>query len=155
MDTEFYKGFYVEPKKNRALETFRKASNCYYTSIMMIEQQSTGSASPTGLAHHHSGEETMMTTYTISISCECGALTGERCTWTGPTGETEIIEYMPEDLIQSHVAAGHRSIGAAGTYPHNGACRIRVEQSCAHNLLHAWQDGERTSEIDPWVRRVA
>lgn len=94
-----------------------------------------------------------MTTYTIS-KCECGALTGERCTWTGPTGETEIIEYMPEDLICSHVTAGYQSIGAAGSYPSNGAQRIRVELSCADRLLHIWEDGEQTEQIDPWVQRV-
>lgn len=33
-----------------------------YTLIMMIEQQSTGSASPTGLALYHSGEEKSMET---------------------------------------------------------------------------------------------
>jgi hypothetical protein len=97
--------------------------------------------------------------YTMLIEaegqCECGALTGERCQWTGPLSDTESIEYMPEHLILSHVAAGYDSIAAAGVYPHNGAQRICVERSCAERLVHIWEDGDQTDRLDLWVRRVA
>ena len=87
---------------------------------------------------------------TAQVECECGELTGERCAWTGPLTETEVIEYMPEHLRSSHVAAGN-----SGTCPRNGAQRIRVERSCAERLIHIWEDGEQTDRLDPWVSRVA
>ena len=37
----------------------------------MIDTQSTGSASPTGLAHHHSGEERIMDTRSITVKTVC------------------------------------------------------------------------------------
>jgi len=42
-----------------------------------------------------------------------------------------MVEYMPEHLRASHDAAGNR-----GTYPHNGAVRLRLERSCAFQLMH-------------------
>lgn len=81
--------------------------------------------------------------------CECGDLTGDRCDWTGPIADTVILEYMPEHLRASHVAAGNR-----GWYPHNGANRIRVAKSCADLLTHVWEDGDMTSELDEWVSIV-
>lgn len=71
--------------------------------------------------------------------CECGVWSGERCLWTGPVADTVVVEYMPEYLRASHVAAGN-----SGQFPHNGACRIRVEQSCANRII---QDEE-------WARIV-
>ena len=84
------------------------------------------------------------------VHCECGELTGECCQWDGPISETVILEYMPEHLRSSHIAAGG-SGGNAGTYPYNGSRRIRVEKSCAHICSHVWIDGEQTDELDPWV----
>ena len=92
--------------------------------------------------------------YTMMIEaierCECGQVTGEPCQWTGPIAETVIVEYMPEYLRSSHLAAGDNS----GSYPHNGAQRIRVEQSCADRLTHVWIDGDQTDQLDEWVRIV-
>jgi hypothetical protein len=74
------------------------------------------------------------------VNCECGEWSGERCLWSGPVSETVIVEYMPEQLRPSHIAARN-----SGTYPHNGAERIRVEKSCAENIVE--RDGE-------WARVV-
>lgn len=72
--------------------------------------------------------------------CACGDATGERCAWTGPESETVELEWMPQHVRASHVAAGNR-----GAYPHNGAIRLRVAPSCAEGLLH--DDPE-------WTRRA-
>jgi hypothetical protein len=58
--------------------------------------------------------------------CECGGWTGERCSWSGPRGETAIVEWVPEEHRESHVAAG-----STGSYPHNGSRRGRVALGCA------------------------
>lgn len=50
------------------------------------------------------------------VRCECGQIAGERCAWEGPVGETVLVEWMPEYLRASHIAAGN-----SGRYPHNGA----------------------------------
>lgn len=63
------------------------------------------------------------------VACECGEATGERCSWTGPVGDTVVIEWMPEYLRASHEAARN-----PGIYPHNGALRLRCERSCAARL---------------------
>ena len=55
------------------------------------------------------------------MDCECGAWSGEACYWSGPIDETVVVEYMPEHLRASHLAAGDR-----GQWPQNGAVRIRV-----------------------------
>lgn len=60
------------------------------------------------------------------IECGCGEWTGEKCAWSGPKSETVVVEYMPEFIRASHKAAGN-----SGSYPHNGAVRVRVEKSCA------------------------
>jgi len=64
------------------------------------------------------------------VNCECGKATGEPCPWSGPASETETIEWMPEYLRGSHEAAGNR-----GSWPHNGAERLRVHEDCAEHLL--------------------
>lgn len=69
------------------------------------------------------------------VECQCGKVTGERCSWNGPKSETVILEYMPEYLRASHEAAGNR-----GTYPANGAMRLRVERGCA-DLIVKSEDG--------------
>jgi hypothetical protein len=80
------------------------------------------------------------------VGCACGEVTGEACTWRGPRSETVLVEYMPEQHRSSHDAAGN-----AGSYPHNGAIRIRVQRDCADRLAHVWDEGEMTTELDPWV----
>lgn len=72
--------------------------------------------------------------------CECGKATGEYCAWSGPIAETVEVEWMPAYLRASHIAAGGK-----GAYPYNGALRIRVEKSCAEELLR--DDPE-------WTRRA-
>jgi hypothetical protein len=74
------------------------------------------------------------------VHCACGEWLGERCRWSGSISETVIVEYMPEHLRESHKAAGN-----SGSYPHNGALRIRVEKSCAGHIVK--HDGE-------WARIV-
>jgi hypothetical protein len=63
------------------------------------------------------------------VHCECGQWSGERCSWTGPASATTIVEFVPEHLRSSHIAARNR-----GIYPHNGAIRLRVERSCADRM---------------------
>ena len=81
------------------------------------------------------------------VGCACGQATGERCEWSGPKRQTVIVEYMPEQHRESHRAAGNM-----GSYPHNGAIRIRCERSCADRLAHVWVDGRRTASLDPFVQ---
>lgn len=75
-----------------------------------------------------------------AVHCGCGEWSGERCEWTGPESETLVVEYMPEQHRASHAAAGTR-----GTYPHNGAVRIRVARACADSMIEC--DGEWCSEV--------
>lgn len=63
------------------------------------------------------------------IQCECGEATGVPCEWSGSADETVVVEWMPEHLRVSHEAAGNW-----GSYPHNGAIRLRCEASCAEML---------------------
>jgi len=69
------------------------------------------------------------------VVCECGDWCGEACAWTGPQADTVLVEYMPEQHRASHEAAGNR-----GSYPSNGAQRIRVSRECAANMIR--HDGE-------------
>lgn len=65
-----------------------------------------------------------------TVRCACGEWTGERCEWIGMPSETVMVEYMPPCLRASHEAAHNH-----GTYPANGAVRVRVERGCADLLL--------------------
>jgi len=64
------------------------------------------------------------------VHCECGRVYGERCSWSGPRGQTVIVEWIPEYLRASHEAAGNR-----GSYPANGAERLRVQRDCAKRIM--------------------
>lgn len=75
------------------------------------------------------------------IHCDCGEITGEPCQWTGPRSDTVLVEYMPEHLRASHKAARNR-----GTYPANGAIRVRCERSCAERIVA--DDGEWAEIVD-------
>lgn len=85
------------------------------------------------------------------VKCECGQITGEACSWSGPITNTVVVEYMPEYLRDSHRAAGNH-----GLYPLNGAQRIRVEaETCADAVTHIYDaDGDITEEPDEWVSIV-
>ena len=71
----------------------------------------------------------------MSVKCQCGQWSGEPCQWSGPKSKTMVVEFMPEHLRASHEAAGN-----SGSYPGNGAVRVRVEASCA--ALMAKTDGQ-------------
>ncbi len=62
-------------------------------------------------------------------SCESGAATGEPCSWDGEADDLVTIEWMPEHLRASHEAAGNW-----GSYPANGAKRLRCCPACAEML---------------------
>lgn len=57
--------------------------------------------------------------------CECGEATGVRCDGVGVV----TVEWMPVSLRAEHVEARNR-----GIYPHNGALRLFVTQTCAEML---------------------
>lgn len=81
------------------------------------------------------------------IHCGCGRMTGQCCAWSGPLDDTVIVEWMPEHLRASHVAAGNN-----GTYPANGAERIRTHWECASMIVEA--DPEWAKEIDVGSQEV-
>ena len=72
--------------------------------------------------------------------CECGAWLGEQCEHSGPACDLVTVEWMPEDRRASHVAAGNQ-----GTYPHNGAVRLRVSAECADAIC---------AESGEWATRL-
>lgn len=74
-----------------------------------------------------------------NLRCECGDWSGERCS-AHTVLEHTIVEWMPEHLRAGHVAARNY-----GTYPHNGAVRLRVTPACADAMIK--DDGE-------WIHRV-
>lgn len=71
--------------------------------------------------------------------CLCGRATGVPCNWVGPLSEMVVVEWMPDYLRASHEAAG-----SSGCWPHNGAERLAVEESCGRTLC----------EDDHWVSIV-
>lgn len=74
-------------------------------------------------------------------ACECGEWSGDRCGAVAGPDAMVTVEWMPEDLRASHTAAGN-----IGTYPHNGASRSLVTQSCSEQMLA--DDGEWCSVVD-------
>lgn len=76
-----------------------------------------------------------MATNSTMVQCQCGEWSGEPCQWSGDRAETVRVEWMPEWLRESHQAAGN-----AGSYPANGAQRIRVHNDCARLMVE--NDGE-------------
>jgi len=73
--------------------------------------------------------------------CQCGEWSGELCQWSGPRSATVLVEYMPEHLRGSHIAAGDR-----GSHLANGSVRIRCEASCADRMVE--HDGEWCEIVD-------
>lgn len=78
-----------------------------------------------------------------TVKCDCGKITGGGCGWEGDRAETVLVEYMPKHLRASHTAAGN-----SGVYPHNGAIRVRVEESCAEEIVAA-EEGWASVVDDP------
>ena len=70
-----------------------------------------------------------------AVHCACGDVYGERCEWSGSAADTVVVEVMPAQYRASHEAAGY-----SGSYPSNGAIRIRVAQDCADRLIET-EDG--------------
>lgn len=70
--------------------------------------------------------------------CQCGEVWGEFCFWRGPREETVVVEWLPEYLRASALAAG----GWAGGYPASGAVRIRVSRECADVILEHETEGD-------------
>lgn len=66
----------------------------------------------------------------FKVACKCGEWSGEPCAWRGSREDTVIVEFMPADIRSTHDAAGYR-----GTYPANGARRIRVSKACADIMV--------------------
>ena len=85
------------------------------------------------------------------VRCECGEALGEACAWEGPIEETVIVEWMPEHLRASHIAARNM-----GSYPANGAIRIRVHRECAEYVTHEPDEEhpDLLGEPSPWSRIV-
>lgn len=72
----------------------------------------------------------------LDVLCECGAWSGEACSWFGPRSETVRVRYVPGQWRGTAEAAGTWR-GVAET--------IRVSPECADLML----------EVDPrWTRRV-
>lgn len=67
---------------------------------------------------------------TLEAVCECGYITGDRC---AAESAHVLVEWMPEDLRESHEAAGN-----AGSWPHNGSVRLRMSIDCAATLQDDW-----------------
>lgn len=76
-----------------------------------------------------------------SVHCECGTALGVRCEWAGPKAETVLVEWMPEQHRDSHTKARN-----AGTYPHNGAYRLRVERTICASILTEDEWGHEVPE---------
>ena len=72
-------------------------------------------------------------------SCDCGEITGERCSWDGRIGRLVQVEYVPRYLQGTARAA--RSWTCLSSI-------IRCERECADALLAPDEDGE----ADPWIR---
>lgn len=75
------------------------------------------------------------------VRCQCGEVLGERCEWTGPEADTVTLEYMPEHLRESHRAAQN-----SGSYPHNGAVRLRCHSECAYGIVEAEEAADEAQE---------
>lgn len=73
----------------------------------------------------------------VEVHCQCGTYLGQPCEWHGPVAETVTVEVMPD-----HLRGSHRAAGNWGTYPANGAVRLRVHGDCADWLVRG---GETTS----------
>jgi len=80
-----------------------------------------------------------------TVRCGCGEWTGERCEWVGAPSDTVVVEYMPAYLRASHEAAKNH-----GSYPANGAVRVRVERSCADMLLEDEGDHSCSPSVGPF-----
>lgn len=74
------------------------------------------------------------------VPCECGEWSGESCQWQGSPSGMICVEFVPDWLRGTHEAAG-----GAGSYPHNGAIRVKVSAQCARLMTDT--DGEWCSMV--------
>ena len=65
----------------------------------------------------------------LPVACECGKATGIACEWSGPIGETVVVQWMPLQHRDAHHEARN-----PGAFPHNGAIELRVHTECAGML---------------------
>jgi hypothetical protein len=72
------------------------------------------------------------------VACGCGEWAGDACSALAEPAEMVLVEWMPDEHRESHLAAGSR-----GCYPGNGAIRARVTPRCA---------AEMTACDPEWVR---
>jgi len=70
--------------------------------------------------------------HSAPVRCECGQWSGEPCDDVAPADTMVTIEVTPLWQRDSHAEAGNR-----GTYPANGALRIRVTCECAAWIIEA------------------
>lgn len=77
-------------------------------------------------------------TETKSYRCACG------CGWNGPIEQMRVVETIPHWLRESHEAAGN-----AGRYPHNGAERLALEESCATTAVECDPEWTNLRDVDP------
>jgi hypothetical protein len=73
------------------------------------------------------------------IPCECGEILGGCCDGEGLRSQMAVVEWMPEHLRASHVAAGN-----VGYWPHNGSQRVHVLPGCVQHI-----------DQDEWVRVIS
>lgn len=67
--------------------------------------------------------------------CECGELDGtEECYWVGDIEEMVVVEYMPRQLRDTHLACLSGG-GGMGVYPHNGSIRALLCEECAEQAI--------------------
>lgn len=80
--------------------------------------------------------------------CQCGRWSGERC--HGTTNDIDQlvhVRFVREADKGSAMASGTLTLGAYAT-------SIYVLADCAEMMRYRWEDGEQTTEQDPFVRVV-
>lgn len=84
---------------------------------------------------HHEGVESLGEAVALGagrIRCQCGEVTGTKCTHFRLRTEMLVIEWMPY-----HLRASHESAGNSGQYPSNGALRLLCASECGSMLTEA------------------
>ena len=65
--------------------------------------------------------------------CECGQITGVPCRAAPSLDPDAVVEFFPPWVRAAHVDAGKM----LGSFPHNGAIRLRLRPECAGELEQA------------------
>jgi len=84
---------------------------------------------------HHEGVESLGEAVALGagrIRCQCGEVTGTKCTRFRLRIEMLVIEWMPYYLRASHESAGN-----SGQYPSNGALRLLCAPQCGSMLTES------------------